>query len=292
MRSTHPGEPDYPRSLLDLEVPPQACHWCGPLWPPSPPSVALVGARAASSYGVEMAETIGFELGRRGVTVVSGLARGVDAAAHRGALAAGGPAVAVVACDPATPPLLETAALYRRLLATGSVCAEFDATVAPRPGLFLRRNRIVAALSDLVVVIEAGTKSGALETAACARRLGRAVATVPGDVTRAVAGGPLLLLQSGARAVGSAADVLQLLRDRRGDSPASDSAPEDGARVGGDPLLSLLRKSGPQHADALARRLGWDPGRLLARLAEEELAGAVYRGSDGRYRVRRGDQAQ
>lgn len=272
-------------------MPPEVWYWCGPGWPPPAPAVALVGARAASTYGLEVAECLGFELARRGVAVVSGLARGIDAAAHRGALAGGGAAVAVVACDPARPPLLETAALHRTLVARGAVGAEYDATVAPRPGLFLRRNRLVAALAQVVVVVEAGRASGALTTADWARRLGRVVAAVPGDVTRAAAAGPLLLLQSGAEAVADAEDICRLLAGDGGEATRRGTAPHRRETLP-EPLLEALRTSGALDPDRLAQRLGWDPSRLLARLAEYEITGRVVRTADGRYRLRRREQAE
>lgn len=295
-------EAGYPDAFHELEVAPEVWYWCGPGWPPAAPTVAIVGARSASPYGLEVAETLGFELARRGVTVVSGLARGVDAAAHRGVLAGGGAAVAVVACDPAHPPLVETRELHQELVTRGAVGAEYDATVAPRPGLFLRRNRLVAALAEVVVVVEGGPASGALTTASWARRLGRRVAAVPGDVTRSVAAGPLSLLQSGAAPVAGAADVCRLLA-RAGAGPVEWSLPPPAApsqsrrfapsgAPSAEPLLEALRSGGSLHPDLLSRRLGWELPRVLARLAEYELSGRVDRTAEGRYRLRPREQAE
>ena len=286
------NEPGYPAAFLELERSPEVWYWCGPGWPPAQPAVALVGARSASPYGLELAESLGFELARRGVTVVSGLARGIDAAAHRGALSGGGAAVAVVACDPAHPPLLETASLHRRLLSTGAIGSEYGATVAPRPGLFLRRNRLVAALAQVVVVVEAGAASGALTTAAWARRLGRAVAAVPGDVTRSVAAGPLRLLQSGAAPVANAEDICRLLATGTvGARVTARPAATPGPSLA-EPLLEALQSGGPIHPDRLSQQLGWTLPRVLARLSECELAGRVDRVEGGRYRLRRREQAE
>jgi DNA processing protein len=264
---------DYPRLLLDLPRPPEALYWCGAAWPPAERAVAVVGSRSASDYGVEMAWRLAGDLARAGVTVVSGMARGVDAAAHEGALAVGGRTVAVLAVSPATAYPRSSSALHARLVAQGAVCSEFADGTAPRPGLFLRRNRVVAGLARGVVVVEAGEKSGALTTARWARRLRRFVAAVPGDVIRDGSRGTLGLLRAGAVAVGDAGHVLELLERAAPDAPGEGLA----AR-----LLSALA-AGPMTPAGLAAGVGAGLDEVGAALVMLELAGAVERQAGGRF---------
>lgn len=266
------GEACYPDALLDLPEPPRAIHWAGAAWPPARRAVAVVGARGASAYGRERARALGAELGDLGITVVSGLARGIDAAAHEGALAGGAPPVAVVAADPSRSPLRETAALYERLLECGAVCAEFGPGTPAKPGLFLRRNRLVAALSRVVVVVEAGERSGALATAEWARRLGRAVAAVPGDVTRENARGVLRLLQTGAHPVADGSDVMALFERVEAAPPSLEAA-----------LIELLGSAGPLTAEGLAARGGQPAEAIRLALVGLELSGRVRRVPGGRF---------
>jgi len=269
---------DYPRLLLDLPRPPATLFWCGVAWPPPDRAVAVVGARAATAYAVEMAWRLAADLARAGVAVVSGLARGVDAAAHEGALDAGGRTVAVLAVSPGTAYPPESRALHEALLARGACCSEFADGTAPRPGLFLRRNRIVAGLARGVVVVEAGERSGALTTARWARRLGRFVAAVPGDVTRDGSRGTLALLRSGATAVGDAGHVLELLERALPTAPGAE-----------EPLAARLLAAldvGPQGVAALAARAGCEPQEAAAALVTLELTGAVERRPGGRFERR------
>jgi DNA processing protein len=205
------------------------------------------------------------------VCVVSGMARGVDAAAHAGALAAGGLTVAVLAASPrsAYPP--DMTSLHADILARGAACAEYPAGTPLRPGLFVRRNRLVSGLARGVVVVEAGAAGGALSTARAAWRQGRFVAAVPGDVTRENALGTLALLRQGAVPVGHAGHVLELLA-RTAETPGGD----------GEAVLAALGRGGT-HSDAVAARLGWSPARAAAALATLEVAGLVRRLPGARY---------
>jgi DNA processing protein len=276
-RRALPGEAAYPSGFADLPTPPRQCFWAGTSWPPPGLAVAVVGARGASPYGRERARALGRELSLSGITVVSGLARGIDAAAHEGALEGEAPPVAVVAADPARPPLAETESLHRRLLAQGAVCAEYGPGVVPRRGLFLRRNRLVAALARVVVVVEAAERSGALATAAWGRRLGRVVAAVPGDVTRESARGVLRLLQGGARPVADGADVLALLAGGAGEGPPP--AGLEGA------ILELLRPGAALSLAALAARAGASVAEAATAVLRLEVVGRVRRQAGGRFRI-------
>jgi DNA processing protein len=211
------GADGYPAPLLDLEPRerPSVLHCAG-----SPEAVAaldqeavvtIVGSRRASAYGLRVAERLARDLALAGVTVVSGMARGIDGAAHRGALAAGGLTVAVLAngTDVVYPPLNRD--LYRRIVATGAVLSEHPPGTIARRHFFVERNRMMAALGRVVVLVEAAQPSGSMVTADWAARLGRTVGAIPGQVGVRVAEGTNDLLKEGAHLIRDARDVLDLL---------------------------------------------------------------------------------
>jgi DNA processing protein len=242
--------------------------------------VAVVGSRAASPYGLEAAGRLGEDLSRAGVTVVSGLARGCDAAAHRGALAAGGRTVAVLGCGPDVCYPAEHADLLRAVRQSGAVVSEYPPGTPPRPGHFPLRNRIISGLCRGVVVVEASDRSGSLLTAGCALDQGREVMAVPGTVFGQRHRGSHALLRDGARLVETADDVLEEL------GWAGARARPD--RASGDPLLRAVPAGEDVDVDALAVRTGWPATVVLQRLLHLELAGAVRRTPGGRFvRVRR-----
>ncbi len=176
------------------------------------PTVAVVGARACSSYGAQVARTLGRDLAAAGVTVVSGLARGIDAEAHRGALEAGGRTVAVLGCGIDRDYPAAHAELARRIAETGGIVSEYEPGVEPAPWRFPARNRIIAALADAVLIVEARTRSGALITVDLAMEVGRAIYAVPGEITSLLSDGTNQLLRQGhATLIRSAQDVLDAL---------------------------------------------------------------------------------
>jgi len=256
------GAPDYPAALLDLPQPPDEIHVRGSL-PSGTRAVAIVGSRAATAYGLERAQCLAADLAQLGVTIVSGLARGIDAAAHRGALEAGGVTVAVLpgGIDAITP--RSHGELARRIARRGALVAEWPGAFAVQPGLFLRRNRLIAALAHATVVVEAAEKSGALSTATVARGLGRALLAVPGDVDRPTSRGCNALLRAGARFCECAADVMRALPRS---APAGPGA-SDEAR------LAAALCDDPRPAEALAAAAGLPIGRALAALLRLEWAG-------------------
>jgi DNA processing protein len=275
---------DFPASLLTLTDCPPALWYRGTLESLVAPSVAIVGSRAASAVALETATRLGAELAARGVTVVSGLARGVDSAAHRGALETG-QTVAVLGSGPDRiyPP--EHDGLVAEMIERGgAVLSEYSPGTAPLPCFFPMRNRIISGLSRAVVVIEASEKSGSLITARCALEQGREVMAVPGNVLSGRNRGGHALIRDGATIVESAADVLEAL----GWLPRA-AAGETSARTGGaattsaDPLLSKMVPGDPCGLDALARDSGLDPARLIARLSDLELRGLVRRAGGGRF---------
>jgi len=202
-------EPDFPAGLAVLDPPPPVISVMGPLDPAAQPACAIVGARNASAVGLRFAGDLARELGARGVTIVSGLARGIDAGAHRGALATGTIAVTAGGLDKLYP--AEHERLVAAILENGAMVSEMPLGTETRAELFPRRNRIVAGLSLAVVVVEAAQRSGSLITARYALEEGRELCAVPGSPIDPRAAGPNQLLRAGATFVESAADVLAAL---------------------------------------------------------------------------------
>jgi DNA processing protein len=206
------GAPDYPPPLTVIATPPQLLYVKGKLEPQDEQSVAVVGSRACTSYGKRIAERLGHDLARAGWTVVSGLARGIDGAAHRGALQAGGRTIAVLAGGLARiyPP--EHKDLAAEVAASGALISEAPMRMEPLAALFPARNRIISGLSRAVVIVEAADKSGALITARLAAEQGREVFAVPGPVDSPASAGSLFLLREGAKLVRGADDILEDLQ--------------------------------------------------------------------------------
>jgi DNA processing protein len=285
-------DPLYPVRLRDLDASPAVLHLRGEaerlarMIERDP--VAIVGARKGSPYGVDLARSLGRGLAASGITVISGLAQGIDAAAHEGALAATGdeggsewPTIAVLPgpADRAYP------AGKRRLL--DRICERGVALSELPPGgsvwrwTFPARNRIIAALASAIVVVEAGNGSGALLTAGVARGLGRPIGAVPGRVTSPLAAGPNDLIAAGATVVRDAQDVLDLLFGAGERRVTADDRPA----VDGPPSRVLTAIAEGVDAPAAFERLGLDADAGLAALAELELSGYVRRGPGGRFIV-------
>ena len=264
VRAPLAGEPGYPAALRDLPDAPRVLFVRGVL-PELSRAVTVVGSRAATPYGMARAGALGADLARLGYTVVSGLARGIDGAAHRGALEAGGASVAVLpgGLDAVTP--RHHAELAESLCARGGLLSERASGPPPFRATFLERNRLIAALSAATVVVEAAARSGALATAVCARRLGRPVLAVPGDVDRETSRGTHALIRAGATLCESAGDVLRVLGS--GPSCGSEATPQ--ARLG----ASL--RAVPRGVDELAATAGLAVDETLALLLQFEWAGAA-----------------
>ena len=269
---------EFPASLREIPHAPVVLWVAGRVSALSPPVVAIVGSRAASSAGTEVAERLGHDLAAAGVTVVSGLARGCDAAAHRGALAAGGLTIAVLGCGADVVYPAEHRRLYQRIRDTGTIVSELAPGSPPLPAHFPQRNRIISGLARGVVVVEASDRSGSLITAACALEQGRDVMAVPGSTLGSRHRGCHALLRDGARLVETAADVLEEL---------GITVPGTGGRPGATPehdrLLTLLATEGDGDLDLLAERSGLPVSVLLPRLLALELAGLVRRAPGGRF---------
>lgn len=287
VRVVLPGDPEFPTQLLDLSEPPFALWVRGPLdlRATALRSVAVVGARACTPYGERATVALSGGLAGEGWAVVSGAAFGIDAAAHRAALAVDGPTIAVLACgvDVAYPRAHD--ALLSRISDAGLVVSELPPGSAPLRFRFLARNRLIAGLTRGTVVVEAARRSGAIATANRAMELGRAVMGVPGPVTSMASSGVnRLLFEQTARAVSDWADVVTVLLD--GSAPSASRAvqlpmvdpdlPAEAARV-----LELLPGRGGKSLDAVAARAGIAPAECLGLLGLLELAGLVRRTTVG-----------
>lgn len=242
------------------------------------PAVAVVGARSCSSYGAEVARLLGRELAGAGLVVVSGLARGVDGHAHRGAVEAGGVTVAVLGCGIDRDYPAAHADLASRICEQGVVVSEYAPGVEPAPWRFPARNRIIAGLAQATVVVEARERSGALITADLALEEGREVFAVPGEITSSLSTGSNRLLRNGATPLTAVEDVLEAFGIEPEPHPPPAELGEAGAKIVG--RLGLE----PAGADTLARALALDPGEVAAVLTELELAGTVSE-RDGFFRL-------
>lgn len=271
------GDPEYPELLREITDPPPLLFARGaPLGPA--PAIALVGARRASRVALEVAAVLARGLAEAGVCVVSGFARGVDAAAHRAALEASGTTVALFGCGIDVCYPAEQRALLGTLLANGTVLTEFPVGDGPEPWHFPVRNRLIAGLSRIVCVVEAATKSGSLITARCAAGYGRDVAAVPGSVLAPGAAGSNALLKDGAILVRSADDLLAELpeEDRRRLNRAvavRTAAAHPGLPPDAAALLLALDPDEPRDADALIPAAGLDAARFSAALLHLEIEG-------------------
>ena len=279
VRRLRRSEPGFPALLAAIHDPPPALFVRGEadLALLSEPAVAVVGARSCSAYGRSVARSLARELAAAGLVVVSGMARGVDGEAHRGALDAGGRTVAVLGCGIDRDYPAAHAELARRICERGLVVSEYEEGVEPAPWRFPARNRIIAGLCRATVVVEARERSGALITADFALEEGRDVLAVPGEITSALSSGTNALLRLGATPVTGAEDVLELF----------DLAPSPAARPELTPpaqaLLERLR-DGALTADELVRATGVDAAQASAALLELELVRLVEL-EDGVYRA-------
>jgi DNA processing protein len=272
------SEPEYPPLLRELHDPPPGLFVRG-----SPeldllhrPAVAIVGARVSSAYGSQVARLLARELARAGLVVVSGLARGVDGEAHRGALDAGGITVAVLGCGVDRDYPAAHGQLAARICERGLVVSEYAPGVEPAPWRFPARNRVIAALTAATVVVEARERSGALITADFALEAGREVFAVPGEITSALSTGTNALLRLGATPLTAASDVLEALGIDAPEPPPLD-LDEGAARV-----LDVLAAAAAG-VDELVRGTGLDAAAVATALAELELADAVTE-AEGLYR--------
>lgn len=272
----------YPAALKEIPLPPPMLFVQGDLRAQEP-AVAIVGTRKCTPYGRQMARRLGYDLAARGLAIVSGMALGIDAEAHEGALEASGRTVAVLGCglDITYPP--QHKSLRARIAAQGAVLTELPFGIEPTRDQFPRRNRIISGLAMGVIVVEAPLGSGALITANYAGEHGREVLAVPGDVTRAESAGCNALIRDGATLVRCAEDVLEALNftpetlPARAAGPSAEGLPPDEAVVfeglGGE----------AKTVDDLVAATGLEAPRIMAALMMLEVKGLVRRFGGGAY---------
>jgi DNA processing protein len=297
---------DYPQVLLDLEDAPAVLHIAGDvaalaaLCTPERdvPTVAVVGARRATPYGLEAATMLGRGLALAGMSVVSGMALGVDSAAHAGALDGEGRTIAVLAAGADAPYPASKRSLYERILASGCAISEMPPGSPVMRWAFPARNRIIAALASATIVVEARERSGSLITADIAADLGRGVGAVPGPVTGTRSSGTNALLRDGAAVIRDARDALDLVaspetpirrRPAADQPPSRDRSPVAPRRPALDGELKRALESVEEGADSperLAAVLGGDVARASVALARLELEGLLRRRHDGTYGLR------
>jgi DNA processing protein len=293
-----PGDPHWPAALDDLGAQRPIGIWALGCWPPAGVDmISVVGARACTSYGSYVAGAVSADLASAGVAVVSGAALGIDAAAHRGALAVGGPTVAVLACgiDRVYPRAHEV--LLRAIAERGAVLSELPPGATPTRFRFLHRNRVIAALGSGTVVVEAARRSGSLVTARLAAELGRVVMAVPGPVTSDQSAGTHELIRDGAMLVAEASQVREACSSltaaaapqQESEGASSSSSPQGvpGPEVA-DPIEQVVIEALPTAraavgADvlALARATGVAPEAVFAALGRLAATGRVVRAGSG-----------
>jgi DNA processing protein len=295
VRAVPLGWAGYPSSLAAVTAPPPLLYVRGSWTEADLRAIAIVGSRTCTTYGRKVAEQMARDFVRAGFTVVSGLARGIDGVAHKAALEAGGRTIAVLAggLSAIYPP--EHAELAELIVQNGCLVSETPMTMAPQPGMFPARNRLISGLSRGAIVIEANAKSGALITATHAAEQGREVFAVPGAVDSAASAGCLELLRKGARLVRNAEDVLEDLNgivtpwadgtsstERKPAAPLPRAPAREPEPTPLPPLDPLQQKvfdalSARRHADELVRELKLSAGDLARTLVQLELKKVVRR---------------
>jgi DNA processing protein len=265
---------EYPKILLEIPDPPPILYVKGSL-DGIEPALAIVGSRRASSYGMMTTARLAGELAGNGVTVVSGMARGVDTAAHRGALNSGGRSVGVLGCgiDVVYPP--ENRALYEEMAVQGALISEFPMGTLPLAENFPRRNRIISGISRGVLVVEAAEKSGSLITAEYALEQGREVFAVPGNINFSSSRGANRLIKQGAKLVDSVEDILEELPRRQGATAAVSSSAPSFCLTAQEAAVYTLLAGSPLHIDDIIIKSGLTVPEVSAILLRLELKGAI-----------------
>ena len=277
-------DPEYPRTLREIYDPPTLLYVRGNVEVLSQHCVSIVGTRRPTLYGTQMAERLGRELAARGVTVVSGMARGIDAISHQGAMAVNGRAVGVLGTGVNVCYPKENKKLYEKVLQRGAIISEFPLGTHPSPENFPIRNRIVAGMPVGVVVVEGAQYSGSLITARLAMEFGREVFAVPGNVTQPVSFAPNQLIRQGAKLVTNGEDVIEDLPTPVRAALVRAEAPEAEQRnllaaaclnSCEKKVYELLSTDQPVHIDDIVERSGLNSSEVLATLFDLEMKGIV-----------------
>ncbi len=268
---------DYPNRLKDIYDPPALLYVRGELRKEDELAIAIVGSRKTSPYGRWITEKIGQDLAHHRVTVVSGMARGIDSLAHKGALQGGGRTIAVLGCGVDVIYPSESRNLFYQIIEQGAILSEYPMGSPPEGGHFPRRNRIISGLSIGVVIVEASAKSGSLITAGYALEQGREVFAIPGNVGAETSRGTNQLIKEGAKLVESSEDILEEIlpqwrgegeRGQEADRPVPDLTSEEKV------LYQLLTET-PLHIDAIIQESQLDPGKVSSFLLNLELKGLI-----------------
>ena len=277
-------EPEYPQTLLQIYDPPVLLYVRGDVQVLNLPSLSIVGTRRPTLYGTQMAQRLGRDLAARGLVIASGLARGIDAIGHQGALDANGRAIGVLGTGIDVCYPKENKKLYEKVLERGAIISEFPLRTHPAPENFPVRNRIVAGMPLGVVVIEGAQYSGSLITARLAMEFGREVFGVPGNVTQPVSFAPNLLIKQGAKLVTNAEDVIEELPTPVRAALVQAEQPEAeqrnllaAASLNGSEkkLYELLSADEPRHIDDIVERSGLNSSEVLATLFNLEMKGII-----------------
>jgi DNA processing protein len=277
-------EPEYPQTLLQIYDPPVMLYVRGDAQILNQPSIGMVGTRRPTLYGTQMAERLGRELAARGLIVVSGMARGIDAISHQGVMAVNGRAVGVLGTGIDVCYPKENRKLYEKVLERGAIISEFPLGTHPAPENFPVRNRIVAGMPLGVVVVEGAQYSGSLITARLAMEFGREVFAVPGNVTQPVSFAPNLLIKQGAKLVTNGEDVIEELPTPVRAVLVRAEAPEIEQRnllaaaslnSSEKKIYDLLSVDDPKHIDDIVENSGLNSSEVLATLFDLEMKGIV-----------------
>lgn len=269
------ADPDYPPLLLEIPDPPPYLYLAG-TFPKAPPKIAVVGSRNATDYGITTTRKISADLAAQGVVITSGMALGIDTAAHEGALMGNGKTVAVLGSGLLNIYPSQNHGLFDRIVTNGGVISEFPLAAGPAAHHFPRRNRIISGLSLGTVVVEATRRSGSLITARLAAEQNREVFAVPGSIQSFKSTGTHTLIKQGAKLVENARDVMEefphLFTLAGHDRPRADTPPE---LSGDEKAIFDALCAYPVHIDDLAQRTTMEAGRLASLLTRMELAGLI-----------------
>jgi len=277
-------EPEYPQALLQIYDPPVMLYVQGDAQVLNSPSLSIVGTRRPTVYGSQMAERMGRELAARGLTIVSGLARGIDAIAHQGATAVGGRAIGVLGTGIDVCYPKENKKLYEKVLERGAIVSEFPTGSHPAPENFPVRNRIIAGIPLGAIIVEGKQYSGSLITARLAMEFGREVFGVPGNVTQEVSFAPNLLIKQGAKLVTNAEDVIEelptpvraaLVKAEAVESEQRNLLVADGLSTVQRKIYELLSAEESRHIDDIVDTSGLNSSEVLATLFDLEMQGIV-----------------
>lgn len=276
------ADPSYPQALLQIPDPPPCIYYLGRIELLRAPALAIVGSRNATAQGQETARGFALALSNAGLTIVSGLAQGIDTAAHEGGLEGSASSLAVLGTGIDRVYPAKNRALAHRLAEDGGLLSEFPLGSPPQAGHFPRRNRLISGLARGCLVVEAAVHSGSLITARLAAEQGREVFAIPGSIHSPFAKGPHRLIREGAKLVETAQDVLEELQLAEPRSGRSETPLEKSPGCDSDPFWAALGHD-PISLDQLAARSGLGIDRLSARLLELELAGELQRLPGGLY---------